>query len=133
MELAFEWPQDVVDELPDDIALVLTGDDIDPQKQFLAMGDSDDGVVRVSFGDLDPGQQVTLTAELGDQELVLFRDQQVGDLDDPTVWEHDIDELFGEEEPDNEELTPADALPDDAEADLASSDETDLPDNELPV
>jgi len=97
------------------------------------MGDSDDGVVRVSFGDLDPGQQVTLTAELGDQELVLFRDQQVGDLDDPTVWEHDIDELFGEEEPDNEELTPADALPDDAEADLASSDETDLPDNELPV
>jgi hypothetical protein len=124
----------VVDELPDDIALVLTGDDIDPQKQFLAMGDRDDGVVRVSFGDLDPGQQVTLTAKLGDQELVLFRDHQVGDLDDPAVWEHDVDEFFREEDPDNEDLTAADAIPDDAEADLLSSDETDLPpDNELPV
>jgi outer membrane protein OmpA-like peptidoglycan-associated protein len=133
VELAIEWPQDVVDELPDDIALVLTGDDIDPQKQFLAMGDSDDGVVRVSFGDLDPSQQVTLTAKLGDQELVLFRDQQVGDLDDPTVWEHDIDEFFSDEEPDNEDLTPAGGLPDDAEADLESSDETDLSDNALPV
>jgi outer membrane protein OmpA-like peptidoglycan-associated protein len=134
VELAFEWPEDVVDELPDDIALVLTGDDIDPQKQFLAMGDRDDGVVRVSFGDLDPGQQVTLTAKLGDQELVLFRDHQVGDLDDPAVWEHDVDEFFREEDPDNEDLTAADAIPDDAEADLLSSDETDLPpDNELPV
>gem|GEM_PF-2484417 len=133
VELAIEWPQDVVDELPDDIALVLTGDDIDPQKQFLAMGDIDDGIVRVSFGNLDPGRQVTLTAKLGDQELVLFRDQQVGDLDDPTVWEHDIDEFFSEEEPDNGELSPADTLPDDAEADLVSSDETDLSDNALPV
>jgi hypothetical protein len=65
-----------------------TGDDIDPRQHLVVLADRDEGIVRVSFGDLDPSHEVTLTAKCGSRELVLFRDHRVGDLDDPAVWEH---------------------------------------------
>jgi hypothetical protein len=121
--LAIEWPEDVVSELPDDVAVVLTGEGLDPQKHLLAAANRDDGVIRVSFDDLDPSHLVTLTAKHGSRELVLFRDHRVGDLDDPTVWEHTLDELIADDDCPDDGLVVTGSLPDDAEADLTTKPE----------
>ena len=120
VDLAIEWPEDVVDQLPDDVFVELTGDDIDPRRHLIVLADRDEGIVRVSFGDLDPSHEVTLTAKLGSRELVLFRDHRVGDLDDPAVWEHSIDELIADGDCADDGLVATGALPDDAEADLVT-------------
>lgn len=87
-----EWGHEIVDKLPEDVAIVLTGEGIDPQKHFLGSAERYDGLVRVSFGKLSRGDKITITAKLADKELVLLRDHVASDLGDPFAWEHWIDE-----------------------------------------
>jgi hypothetical protein len=116
LTLELEWATDLLDSLPEGTAVVLTGDGLAPDKHFLALADRGDGVGRISFSGLDPDQVVTITAETDGQQLVLVTDQRAGDLDNPMVWDHRLDELLvPEAASDDGVLVAAGGLPDDAD------------------
>jgi hypothetical protein len=117
-EFAIEWPQDLVAQLPEHAAVVLSGDVFAPIKHYLHAAARDGAVARVSFGELEVTHRMTLTATDGDREWVLFRDQPLGDLDDPLVWEHDLADLLAPPEAESPELVAVASMPDDLETGL---------------
>ncbi|MGK3971560.1 peptidoglycan-binding protein [Sorangium sp. So ce118] len=111
--LELEWAQDVVEQLPEDVSVVLSGRGIQPQKHFLALAERAGGVVRISFTAIGRNQLITLTAKQGDQQLVLVRDQLAGDLEEALVWEHYLEELLVVQGPDDGELVATGGPPED--------------------
>jgi outer membrane protein OmpA-like peptidoglycan-associated protein len=109
---ALEWSEDLINHLPDDTALTLAGGGAGGDPIPLSSAERDDGVARLSFGELDVSDVITLTAKAGDTELVLVNAALVGDLKNPLVWQHDLDELLKPEDP-----------PDDGDGDLVASSE----------
>jgi hypothetical protein len=109
---ALEWSEDLINHLPDDTAVTLAGGGAGGDPIPLSSAERDDGVARLSFGELDVSDVITLTAKAGDTELVLVNAALVGDLKNPLVWQHDLDELLKPEDP-----------PDDDDGDLVASSE----------
>ncbi len=116
MRLELEWSEEMVELLPPDLEIVLSGPRLVSQTRMLAQADRDDGLVKVSFDALDRGQVITLVARHGKEELVLVRDQVAGDLELAMVWEHPLEELVAAAEPEAEDagdLVASAEMPDD--------------------
>ena len=118
--LDIEWAADMVDHLPGEVSIVLSGDGMSPQEHFLGLADRSGGVARLSFGELHRSQSVTLTAKKEDRELVLLRDQLAGDLEDAFVWEHRLEELLVPEPPNDGEFVASGGPPNDAHEEQSS-------------
>lgn len=117
VRLALEWSEDLVDLLPDDTSVVLSGDGVDPQKHLLGVAARSDGVARIVFEGLLPDQRLTVTVKQGARELALFTDQLLGHLDDPFAWDHDLLELLLPPDVEDQDLEPVGTMPDDVETD----------------
>lgn len=121
MTLEIEWSEEVVDQLPDDLTIVLSGPRLAEQSFALALAQRGGGVARLAFGELQRSQAITLVARRGEDELVLVRDQIAGDLEEAMVWEHHLEELLGDPEPadDEGELIASGHTPDDGYGEVA--------------
>jgi hypothetical protein len=97
--LELEWPADLVDALPDDVVIEMSGDGLSAQTQTLAAAERADGFVRIRFGGIQRGQSVTLTAKTGSTELVFAQDHVASDLENHLVWLRDLDELIADSSP----------------------------------
>src|SRR5271168_3162589 len=84
--LELHWPEDLVDSLPNDVAIEMSGDGVATQSQPLASGERGDGFVSIRFGGLLRGETVTLTAKTGSTELVFAQDHVASDLENHLVW-----------------------------------------------
>jgi hypothetical protein len=96
VRLELEWPEDIVDALPDDVTLRLHGDAFPQQQQRLGDGTREHGLVHVAF-DLrwiDKHAKLTLEATAASQTLVLWKDREVGDLGNAPQLDHDLTELI---------------------------------------
>ena len=95
-----EWPDDLSDTLPDDLAIELVADDV-AQTIPWSEGKVVDGYRRFVF-DADPSENTyTLVAHVGDDRLLLWDDVTLDDPENPPEWENLLDDLSQEPEPDS--------------------------------
>lgn len=116
MLLEIEWSEEVIEQLPQDLTIELTGPRLETRTYAFSLASRGGGVARLAFGELQRGQSISLTAKRGDEALVLVRDQIAGDLEEAMVWEHHLEELLVAEQPgeDDGELIASNDTPDDA-------------------
>ena len=116
VELDLLWPVELVERLPDDLVLELSGPELTTQSKPGSAGVRDDGWVRFEWRWLDRSKRSNLVATGGGKRVELWRDQVCGDLAVPLTWAGDITALIGE--PDDQgdgaiEATGAGTIPDD--------------------
>ncbi|HEY0138552.1 MAG TPA: hypothetical protein VGB85_30925, partial [Nannocystis sp.] len=120
MTLAIEWSEEVIEQLPEDLTIELSGPRLATRSFALSLASRGGGIARLTFGELQRSQAITLTAKHGDAELLLVRDQIAGDLEQAMVWEHHLEELLVPAEPEEDgELIASGATPDDAHGEVA--------------
>ena len=120
MTLAIEWSEEVVEQLPEDLTIELSGPRLTTRSFALALASRGGGIARLTFGELQRSQAITLIARHADGELVLVRDQIAGDLEEAMVWEHHLEELLVPAGPDDDgELIASGGPPDDAHGEVA--------------
>jgi hypothetical protein len=109
-EVAFS--EDIVDALPDDATLELSGPPGPPQVRLLSHGQRTGGSVHYGFDWLDPSTKVTLEAKAGSRKVVLFKDQAKGETGEKLELSGQLEELLADEAPaDESPLTQAGGLP----------------------
>jgi outer membrane protein OmpA-like peptidoglycan-associated protein len=91
--LVVAWSRAIVELLPADTVLSLTGEGIPAQDLGLVDGESSGGVVSFAFDDASGSLPCTLTARAGAREIVLWRDEVVDRLEPPLRWLADLADL----------------------------------------
>ena len=119
VELVLEWPLHLVDRLPDDFTLTLSGSDLPKQDRTKSQGSSDDEWVRFEFEWEDKTKGVQLEASGNGQTVVLWREQVAGNLGADIEWNERLYPLLkqDEEEPAEAANDSDDPKPDDHEPD----------------
>jgi outer membrane protein OmpA-like peptidoglycan-associated protein len=103
--LVVAWSRAIVDFLPAETVLSLTGEGIPAQDLVLADGEASDGVVSFAFDNASASQPCTLTARAGEREIVLWRDEVIDRIEPPLQWLADLADLI---EPNEDVDEPAD-------------------------
>jgi len=88
IELALEWSADLVDRLPDDLEVRLSGDGLPEQVKRMGDVDRDGDVARLTFAWTNERCATRLEAVAGGKTVILWSDRMVGDLD--------VDRMLGE-------------------------------------
>lgn len=96
VELRLDWPTHLVDRLPKDFALTLSGPQIETQELKRPAGLAADGLVQFAFAWRDKTRLVELEASGNGQKLMLWRQQVAGDLDTQIDWNERLHPLIGE-------------------------------------
>jgi hypothetical protein len=95
VEVHVEWPAHVVERLPDDFALTLSGPDLPPQKLTKDAAASVDGdMMRFQFRWRDKSQVVMLEATGNGQKVALWRGHVSADLGVAVDWDQRLDSLL---------------------------------------
>jgi hypothetical protein len=97
VELYLEWPVHLVDRLPDDFTLTLSGS-IPTQQRTKSDGSSDGDLVQFQFEWEGKTKSVQLEASGNGQSVVLWQGQVIGNLQAQIEWEDRLHPLLGEEE-----------------------------------
>lgn len=95
VEVHVDWPAHVVERLPDDFLLTLSGPDLARQertKDDAAAVDED--MMRFEFRWRDKGKTVTLEAAGGGKRVTLWRGHVSGDLAVAIDWDRRLDPLL---------------------------------------
>lgn len=100
VELALAWPAEVVDRLPDDFTLTLSGDGLPRQQRAKAAGLRDGELVCFEMSWLDKGCAVELTASAGGRTITLWRAEVAGDLSRDPRWLDALTSLLPDREDD---------------------------------
>lgn len=99
VEVGLEWPADVVERLPDDFKLSLSGPEVAKQELAKSAATAADGDMRrFTFTWQGPGKTVTLEASGNGHTVVLWREHAAADLLAPVQWVDQLDTLFAEQE-----------------------------------
>ena len=109
--LVVAWSRAIVQLLPKDTTLSLSGDGIPSQDLTLADGETNGGVVSFAFDEASGSQPCTLTARGGGREILLWQDEVLDRPEPPLRWLADLCDLA--------DTTPSDAAStDDGDGDL---------------
>jgi len=95
VELHLEWPVHLVERLPDDFMLILSGPQIPKQEKTKSAGSSDGDLVRFEFQWEDKTKSVQLEASGNGQKVLLWREQVAGNLKAELAWEDRLHPLLG--------------------------------------
>jgi hypothetical protein len=119
VELRLEWPSHLVDRLPDDFKVVLSGPAIPTQEKTKADATASDDLRNFEFEWKDKGKDVELKASGNGQEVVLWQQQVAGNLEQQIDWNERLHPLLGD--PEDVEIsegsTGGDGVPDDLRSD----------------
>lgn len=99
VEVQVEWPAHVVERLPDDFTLTLSGPDLPKRrltKDAAVAGDAD--MMRYEFRWRDKSKVVMLEAEGNGQKVILWRGHVSGDLSVAVDWDRRLDSLLAPDE-----------------------------------
>jgi peptidoglycan hydrolase-like protein with peptidoglycan-binding domain len=116
VELDLLWPAELVERLPDDLQLELSGDELARQAKPKSAGVRDEDWVRFEWRWLDRSKKSNLSASGGGKRVELWKDQICGDLAVPVTWVGDLAVLLTEADDDagaGAEATGAGKIPDD--------------------
>jgi outer membrane protein OmpA-like peptidoglycan-associated protein len=91
--LVVAWSRAIVELLPKDTTLSLSGDGIPAQDLSLVDGETNGGVVSFAFDEASGSQPCTLTARGGGREIVLWQDQVLDRPEPPLRWLADLCDL----------------------------------------
>jgi outer membrane protein OmpA-like peptidoglycan-associated protein len=118
VEIDLSLPEDLLDRLPADFTLILSGPHVKTQERTKSAGVEDGEMVRFEFRWIDKGKQVNLEAVGGGKKARLWREQVAGDLEAALQWEEELALLLAEEEEIEVagEVTGATRIPDDLRA-----------------
>jgi len=95
VEVTIDWPDHVVERLPDDFALALSGPALETQK--LTKDDAtavDEGMKRFAFSWRDKSKTVMLEASGAGQKVMLWRGHVSGNLSVAVDWDGRLDPLL---------------------------------------
>jgi outer membrane protein OmpA-like peptidoglycan-associated protein len=95
VEIDLEWSSSLVESLPDDLTLTLSGKNITDQVKPKSAAKKEGQNARFEFRWIDGSQTVSLEAKGGGKTVLLWKDQTPGALDVDLVWEASITELLG--------------------------------------
>lgn len=98
VELRIEWPEHLVDRLPDDFTLRLWGPQLPKQERTKSAASRDEDLFQWEFKWEDKTKDVQLEVSGNGQTLVLWREQVAGNLDLPLDWDERLHPLLGEHE-----------------------------------
>ncbi|MGI8989145.1 MAG: hypothetical protein ACR2I2_06125 [Bryobacteraceae bacterium] len=96
VQLRIEWPVHLVDRLPDDFTLILSGPQLPKQERTKSSASRDDDLVRFEFEWEDKSKAVQLAASGNGRTVVLWRPQVAGNLDLPLDWDERLHPLLAE-------------------------------------
>jgi hypothetical protein len=98
VEIEVEWPAHVVDRLPDDFQLILSGSGIPKQTLGKSSTVCEDDLARFAFSWDGPASAVTLEASANGKTVVLWRGHDSSNLSTPVAWSERLDPLLVEHE-----------------------------------
>lgn len=116
VELDVLLSSELVERLPDDLVLELSGPELTSQPKTKSAGVRDGDWVRFEWQWIDRSKKSNLTASGGGKRVELWKDQACGDLAVPLKWTGDVEVLLGEPEDEGasaDEETGAGKIPDD--------------------
>ncbi|HEY3838377.1 MAG TPA: hypothetical protein VGL72_17480 [Bryobacteraceae bacterium] len=96
VQLRLDWPSHLVALLPDDFTLTLSGPDIPRQDKTKSDGTSDDDLLQFAFEWEDKTRSAQLEASGNGQNVVLWRQQVIGDLTTQINWEDRLRPVLNE-------------------------------------
>ena len=96
VQLRLDWPLHLVDRLPDDLTIVLSGPEIKRQEKTKAGGSRDGDLVCFHFEWKKKTRSVQLEATGNGQTVTLWREQVAGNLEAKIEWEERLHPLLGE-------------------------------------
>jgi hypothetical protein len=119
VELYLEWPVHLLDRLPDDFTLTLSGPQLPTQERTKSNASGDGDLVRFEFEWEDKTKGVQLEASGNGKTVMLWREQVAGNIGAPIEWNERLHPLMaGDEEsgtagePATESGDPGNAEPD---------------------
>ena len=98
VELRLEWPVHLVDRLPDDFTLILSGPQIPRQERNKSAASRDGDLVRFEFEWEDKTKAVQLEATGNGRTVLLWGEQVAGNLKAQLEWDERLHPLLGEHE-----------------------------------
>ena len=98
VELRIEWPEQLVDRLPEDFTLRLWGPQLPKQERTKSAASRDDDLFQWEFTWEDKTKDVQLEVSGNGQTIVLWREQVAGNLDLPIDWDERLHPLLSEPE-----------------------------------
>jgi outer membrane protein OmpA-like peptidoglycan-associated protein len=120
VELEIGWGTELVERLPDDFVLTLSGEGVTPLAKRKREAAHRDGLALFAFRFIDASKALTLEASGGGKRVTLWQEQRPGTFEADVEWVGAIDELVGEaaETAPNDPPLHAGRFPDDVRVDL---------------
>lgn len=123
VELHIVWPNHLMDRLPDDFKLTLSGPGMGKQERTKPQGIPEDDTVRFEFEWPDKTSRVLLSAAGKGKTVDLWKQHVAGNLDIPLEWEDRLHPLLSEhaEAQATAPAVNAGSMPDDLNSQFLSS------------
>lgn len=113
VEVELVWPAHLVDRLPDDFEVVLSGAGVERQQLDKSAAVADGETMRFLFAWDGPQKTVQLAAKGSGKKVQLWEDHAAGDLDAEIEWGERLAPLLAEPEPVDAAAIDAAGVPED--------------------